>query len=680
MIRVIGLLFISLFIFSKLLAEELKSIEVKGNDRISSETIKIFSNIDLGQNIDDDGLNEILKNLYSTEFFNDINIKFNNGTLIITVSENSLVQNVIINGVKNKDLIKAIFEQTTVKEKNSYVDQKVINDSEKISNFLKLSGYYFSKVNVSVENNSNNTVNILYNIDLGEKALVSKINFTGNKIYKKNTLSRVIVTEENRFWKFLSKKKYLNENQINLDQRLLKNYYLNEGYYKVKITQSTANIIKNNNFMITYNIDAGKKFYFNEVNLIIPSDYNPINFKEIQDELNSIKGTEYSFNKIEKLLNKIDKIAETKQFEFINATLREKITDENKIDLQFVIDESKKLYVNRINIFGNDITNENTIRDLLVVDEGDPLNEILNNKSLNNIRASRLFSNVSFEIQDTKNELKKDIEIQVVEQPTGEITAGAGYGSSGQTLAFGIKENNFRGNATKLNASVNISQQTVKGGINLNIPNYNYSEKDLKLNLSRTDNDFFDTSGFKNTITNITFGTGFEYKQDLFFNPLLVFEFEELETNSSASSTLKKQDGNYNNLKLDYNLLYDKRNKIFKPSDGYYSNFSQKLPVISNDYSIYNSYDFKAYHKLSDNMVGSISYHMSAINSLEGGDVRVSERINLSSRKLRGFKPRKKGPKDNNEYWRKLCSCFHGRNYTSFFITGFRLCRFWNFY
>ena len=440
-------------------------------------------------------------------------------------------------------------------------------------------------------------------------------------------------------------KKYLNEKQIKLDQRLLKNFYLNEGYYKVKITPSTANIIKDNNFMITYNIDAGEKFYFNEVNLIIPSDYNPTNFKGIQDELNNIKDTEYSFNKIEKLLNEIDKIAETKQFEFINATLNEKIINDNKIDLQFVIDETKKFYVNRINILGNDITNENTIRDLLVVDEGDPLNEILNNKSLNNIRASRLFSSVNFEIQDTEDELKKDIKIQVVEQPTGEITAGAGYGSSGQTLGFGIKENNFRGNATKLNANVNISQQTVKGGINLDIPNYNYSEKDLKLNLSRTDNDFFDTSGFKNTITNLTFGTGFEYKQDLFFNPLLVFEFEELETNSNASKILKKQDGNYNNLKLDYNFLYDKRNKVFKTSDGYYSNFSQKLPVISNDYTIYNSYDFKVYHKLSDNMVGSISYHMSAINSLEGGDVRVSERINLSSRKLRGFKPGKMDPR-----------------------------------
>ena len=151
-------------------------------------------------------------------------------------------------------------------------------------------------------------------------------------------------------------------------------------------------------------------------------------------------------------------------------------------------------------------------------------------------------------------------------------------------------------------------------------------------------------------LSNFTLGTGFEYKQDLFFNPLLLIEFEDLETNSNASTTLKKQDGNYSNLKLDYNFFYDKRNQSFRPSEGFYSNFSQNIPILSNSYSIYNKYDFKVYKKLSENMIGSFSYHLSAINSLDDGDVRISERLNLSSKKLRGFKKGKVGPKDNNDY------------------------------
>ena len=122
-------------------------------------------------------------------------------------------------------------------------------------------------------------------------------------------LSNIIVTEENKFWKFLSKKKYLNERQIQLDQRLLKNFYLNEGYYNVKISQTSANIIQENNFNLTYNINAGKKFFFNDLSLILPTDYDPNNFKFIQLLLDDMKDKPYSLNRINELLNEINNIA-----------------------------------------------------------------------------------------------------------------------------------------------------------------------------------------------------------------------------------------------------------------------------------------------------------------------------------------------------------------------------------
>ena len=138
------------------------------------------------------------------------------------------------------------------------------------------------------------------------------------------------------------------------------------------------------------------KILFNNLTLSIPTDYDPSNFKFIQSILDDMRNQPYSLNKINKLLNEIDKIAITKQYEFINASFDEKIVENNKIDIEFIIDESQKLYVDRINIFGNDITNEIAIRNLLIVDEGDPLNEILNNKSKNNIKSSGLFSNVEY--------------------------------------------------------------------------------------------------------------------------------------------------------------------------------------------------------------------------------------------------------------------------------------------
>ena len=648
------------FIFFKITfvnAEIVKSISVTGNERITDNTIIIFSKINIGDDLKINDLNKVINNLYETDFFKDVSVNLKNNILAINVLENYLVQSVTINGVKNKKLTQSLLEQLTLTENKSYVEEKSIQESLKLSNFLKLSGYYFSKVDFKSQKNDNNTVDLIYNITLNEKAVIKKINFSGNKIFKSSLLSSVIISEENKFWKFLSKKKYLNEKQIQLDQRLLKNFYLNEGYYNVKISQTSANIIRENNFELTYNINAGKKFFFNDLNLVLPIDYDPDNFKFIQLLLDEMKNKSYSSNRINDLLNEIDKIAITKQYEFINASFSENIVDDNKVNIEFLINESQKLYVDRINIIGNDITNETAIRDLLIVDEGDPINEILINKSKNNIKSSGLFSNVEYKILDTKNELKKDIEITVTEQPTGELSAGAGYGTSGQTFSFGIKENNFSGTATKLNTNLSITPKSVKGGLTVIMPNYNYSDKSLRLNLSRATNDYLSSSGFKNTITNFTVGTGFEHKQDLFFTPLIVFEAENLTTDSTASAALKKQDGNYNTIELDYSFLYDKRDQSFRPSDGYFSRFNQNLPLLSNDYSISNTYDFKTYHKLSENTVSNLSFHLASINSLDGGDVRVSDRKYLSPRKLRGFEPGKVGPKDNLD--------FIGGNYAS---------------
>ena len=652
--------FLILFIFfikiTFVNAEIVKSISVNGNERITDRTVIVFSKINIGDDLIINDLNDIIKNLYQTDFFNDVSVNLENNILKIFVTENNLVQSVKIQGVKNKKLNQTLLDQLNLTEKKSFVEEKSIQDSQKLSNFLKLSGYYFSNVDLEVQKNENNTVDLIYNITLNKKAIIKKINFSGNKIFKSRLLSSVIVTEENKFWKFLSKKKYLNERQIQLDQRLLKNFYLNEGYFNVQISQTSANINQENDFELTYNINAGNKFFFNDLNLTLPVDYDPKNFKSIQLLLNDMRGKHYSLNRINNLLNEIDKIAITKQYEFINASFSENIID-NKINIEFLINESQKLYVDRINILGNDITNETAIRNLLIVDEGDPLNEILNNKSKNNIKNSGLFSNVDYVILDTNNEFKKDIEITVTEKPTGEISAGAGYGTSGQTFSFGIKENNFSGSATKLNTNLSITSTSLKGGLSIIIPNYNYSDKSLRLNISRATNDNLSSSGFKNTITNFTVGTGFEYKQDLFFTPLIVLESEDLTTDNSASTALKKQDGNYNTIELDYNFLYDKRDQSFRPSDGYYSRFNQVLPLLSNDFSLTNVYDFKTYHKLSENTVSNLSFHISAINSLDGGDVRVSDRKYLSARKLRGFEPGKVGPKDNLD--------FIGGNYAS---------------
>ena len=646
---IISFLF-SLLIFSHTNAENLNKINISGNKRVSDKTIIMFSGVVIGQDISEDNINEITKNIYETNFFKNISIDFKNQVLLINVVENPIVQTIEITGVKSKKYIEPLKALLTVKEKSSYLNTFVNNDLNKIRNYLKRSGYYFAVADVDIISNANNTVDLIYNVELGEKALIKRVKFTGDKIYKNKKLKSIIVTEENKFWKFLSNKKYLNQGQIQLDNRLLKNFYLNNGYYQSNINSSSASNISKNNFELVFNINAGKKFYFNDFDLVLPSDYDKNNFSRIYDKFEKLKGKPYSLNSVKMILDEIDLIAMSKQYEFINASIDEKILGSDKLNLKFIIDESKKFYVNRINIIGNDITNEKAIRDLLVIDEGDPLNEILNNRSINNIKSSGLFSSVNYSINDDENKLKKNIDITVEEQPTGEISAGAGFGTSGQSFTIGIRENNFNGNNTKVNTSLKISTNTIQGGVNFSIPNYNYSDKALNINMFRRDTDLLKEAGYKNETTNFSFGTSFEQKQDLYFSPNINFEFETLTTNSTASSKLKKQDGDYYDINFGYTILYDQRDQSYQASDGYFSKFKQIIPLISNKYTLSNTYDYKTYHKITDEVIGSISFHFKSINSMDDSDVIISERINLSGSKLSGFESGKSGPKDKHDY------------------------------
>ena len=382
MSRILILFFLFFFKTSSLLAEVINDIKVKGNNRVSSETIINFSGITIGQDISASQLNDSLKELYQTNFFKDIQFDLSNKILLIKVDEYPLVQEIIIKGIRAQKTINKIKENLQLKEKNPFIESLIQNDKNKILNTFKQSGYYFVKIETKIEENSNDTVNIYYEIDRGNKATISKINFIGDKKYKDRKLRSVITSEEDKFWKFISNKKYLDIERVELDKRLLKNFYLDKGYYQVKISDAYSQIIDQDSFTLTFNIDSGKKFYFGDLELVLPSDFDPNKFTDLRKIFKKLKSEKYSYRNIEKILDEIETIALFENYEFINANVIETIADD-KVNFIFEIKESAKVFVNKINILGNNITAEEFIRNSLIVDEGDPFNKILHNKSIN---------------------------------------------------------------------------------------------------------------------------------------------------------------------------------------------------------------------------------------------------------------------------------------------------------
>ncbi len=630
-------------------AETVKKLIVNGNDRISDETIIVFSSIKQGDEINNEKLNKILKNLYDTNFFDNISVNFENNELIINVIENPIINKVEFKGIKSKTLIKTITKNLKLKSSSSFNFFQLEKDKLQIQSELKNIGYYYASIDVFKKNKDNNTLDLTYAIDLGNKAKIKKITFSGNKIFKVRKLKSIIISEEYKFWKFISGKKYLNENIISIDKRLLKNFYLNQGYFNVEINSTFAKAIDREGFELIYNINANEKIFFNNFTIELPNDFDNENYKKINNLFDDLKGEPYSINRIDRILKKINDISISEQYVSSNAFAEESVY-EDKIDLKFIINKVDTVFINKINISGNNVTNEAVIRNQFELDEGDPFNEILFTRTINNIKSLNFFKNVKSEILENTTENSKIININLEEKPTGEIMAGAGFGTSGTTTTFGIKENNYLGNGLSVDAKLDLSQESIKGKFSLRNPNYNNTDKSIFTNIQSSETDRLTDFGYKTNKTGFTFGTDFEYYDDLFLGLGFNSYYESVETDSNASAQQKKLKGNYfdNFLSLSFDL--DKRNQKYQTTQGYRNYFSTDIPIVSETNTFSNTFTTSAFFEYLDQSVLKSSFYFKNSNSISGKNIKLSERLYLPSNRLRGFQSGKVGPKDGNDF------------------------------
>jgi len=639
-----------LFTGNNLLADILKKVEITGNKRISDETIKVYGDIQLNKNYEDEDINQVIKKLYGTNFFSNISTGFSGGVLTVNVKENPIIFTIEVQGEEAKKFKEQILKIISLKEKSSFIENFVKSDTELIKNFYKSLGYYSVTVEAQKQkaDPAGDTLNLIFQVNKGERSKIQTINFIGDKKVKSKRLRDVITSEEARFWKFLSRNIYLNTQRIDLDKRLLKNYYLGRGYYDVQVLSTSAEITDESNIELTFSINAGKRYRFKKFS----TDIDPVFDSEIFEVLKPIfeknAGEYYSPFKIKKILDDIDEIIDRNQLQFVQHRVKEFTTEEG-VDVQFNIFEGEKIQVERVNVSGNSITNDSVIRSNLLIDEGDPYSKIKIEKSISNLKALNIFNKVNYKIDEGSETGLKTINISVEEKPTGEISAGAGYGTEGGTVAFSISENNYLGRGLRVSADATLSAESVRGGLNIINPNYNYSGNKVfgGFFTKKTDKP---SSGYENTLINFNIGTEFEQYRDIYFAPKVNFNIDDLTVDNTASDSLKKQAGSFNDLTFGYSIKNDKRNRRFMPTDGHILSFSQELPVITDSESIFNSLRYRTYHAFSDNVVGALKFYTAAVSSLGDKDVRLSKRLHLGRNLLRGFEPSKIGPKDGNDY------------------------------
>jgi len=429
---------------------------------------------------------------------------------------------------------------------------------------------------------------------------------------------------------------------------LLVNYYKSMGYYDVEVNSTSAELEDNTKIKINYNINAGLRYYIDKISTNVDPVFDKKIFFPLNNIYNDITGSFYSPFKIKKILDEIDELIDDNNLQFIEHRVKENIS-EDRISLIFDIYEGEKVTVEKINILGNSVTNESVVRSELAVDEGDPFTEIKLDKSIAKIKSRNIFRSVEKQVKNGSSSDLKVIDIRVEEQPTGEISAGAGIGTDGGSFAFNVEENNWLGEGKNVGIEFELSTDSVKGGINYVDPNYDLLGNSISYNLSSTRNDK-PNQGYENSVISFGVGTGFEQYKNVFTQLNLFGTHDDLRTNSSASASLKKQKGKFSEIAGGYSLSYDQRNRTFAPTAGSVVTFGQTLPIFADKPYIANRFSSSSYKSFGENVVGSGKVTLEAINGLDNEDVRLSKRKTVSTKRLRGFDKGKVGPKDGDDH------------------------------
>jgi outer membrane protein insertion porin family len=629
---------------------EIKKINIVGNARVSSVTIESLVDKKIS-NIDAIYINNLTKKIYDTDFFSDVKISFNQDVLTINVAENPIVNFFYINGVKDSDLDQ-VNKIITLKENSIFSSSKLKKDVEATREFLNASGYYQASIVPEIIKIDNNQINLIININKKEISKIKNIYFIGNKFFSNSQLIDVITSSEDGWWKFFSTTA-LSEQRIEFDKQLLKDFYKSKSFYDIQIESAYASVDKDNNFTLTFSINSGKKYKFGDYDLkfsgltLKDTDINEI--KNISNKL--LKNEFYSPLIINKLNKQVTELLETKKYSNFEIDIQDVKAADDKINVIVQLNDGPKSLVNKINILGNTITEEKVIRDNLTISEGDQLNTSKVKKSVDNVKSKQLFSKVDYKIEDSDKKNFKDLNLFVKEQPTGNISAGIGYGSNGGLFEASINERNFLGQGINLNFTGRLSTETIRGDLSYVDPNYNNSNKELAASLF-SEIDDYTNSGYQNKKIGTRLGTKYEIYEDIFFRPNLGVQFDKLEVTGNSSSLLRSRQGDFITTSLGYNFLYDQRDSKFNPTSGSLIYFDQNIATFFSDIpTVQTGVGATVYKELfSDKFIGSAKARLANVTAFNDKDVKLSDRIFSSPTDLRGFEQRGVGPVDSGDH------------------------------
>ena len=635
--------------------DNIQEINIDGSQRISRDTILSYGEISPDSKYTESLSNNIIKKLYDTELFSDVSVNYSKNILTIFVKENPTINIVLFEGNKSKkdeDLIAEI----KLKERSVFSRNKVKEDVKRILELYQRSGRLSAKVDPSVELLDNNRINLIYKIDEAKVLRVSKITIIGNKAFNDKEIKKVMTTKAKSLLKFWSQGGQYDPDRIEYDKELINDFYNKNGYVNFQFTSSIAQLVNSsNNFEIILSVSEGERFNFGKIDVI--TKLEKLNKDVLINTLNPNTGNIFNSEIVKESVEYIKNSASSYGFTFIEINPEMLINNESKtVDVTFNINEGPKVYINRININGNNRTIDSVIRRQFTFSEGDAYNKFSVNYSKDKIKALNFFESVELNEERVETSDKINLNVNVEEKNTGSATIGAGYGSqNGSTLTAGIAESNFLGKGQKVKLSGSLASTQSLYDISITEPYFN--NKDLSV---RTDlySKFDDPANVKYETETIGIGLSLSFPLSNQNRITTKYSLLTSKTSADTDATAYEQllSGTSTVSILGYVLSIDKRNSPYKPTNGSIFTIEQDLAGVGGTSNyLENKITYKYYKKLSSLFTGAIKSELGSINGFGGKYAPVDTQFNIGGKNLRGFKYGKVGP--------QLSSSYTGGNY-----------------
>jgi len=632
-IRLNILIFLVFFVTDNLFAK----IIINKNQRINDERVKSIisdNNLRSGKILD---INQSLKSLYESDLFLDVNIEKKGQDIVITLLENPII--IDIKFKNNEKIDDEILEsEISLKKGGFYSKNKLKSDIKRLNDIYIKSGRFLTQIDPKIIQKKDN-----------RKAKIAKINIIGNQNYSDQDLLDEITTKQSKWYKIFGTNDTYDSDRIEFDKEVLRRFYTNKGYADFEVISSIAQIAQTKNkFFISFLISEGIKYNFGEAKLI--NNIKNFDGKLLEDIIQIKRGKIYNATLVDNIIDKMIKVMSNNGYAFahINPILeRDKIN--NIINIKFIVSETPKIYINSINISGNNRTKDRVLRRELRINEGDPYNLTKINRSRQRLMNMGFFENVKFNSRRISND-QVNLDIEVSEKKTGELNFGIGYSTVDKLNAnIGIKENNLFGTGQELGINSKISSYTTSNEIQYSKPWLFGREVRGGVSVFNNEVDSYNTISYDQKTKGISFSATYPVLEHITHQVSYSYQDSQINTTNSTSLVISELIGKYSTSSIGHTISLDKRDNRMKPTNGYYISLTQNRSGIGGDIKYFKNDLTAGYYIpiINNNWVMKFLGKYGYIDGI-GQDVRINDNFFLGGYNFRGFEYGGIGPRVKN--------------------------------